>query len=234
MNDLLAPAPAEPKPEFWYGLPHGYAQLDLHPTPEGLAEMAGRLRALPEEFRDRADQVFRLYAVVLTMLRQHQVQSCALGMHPDESGGSVLSVLTVATVAMPGNNPKRVLATLLADGAGSGTENGIRPVELPAGTGFLFESERTTQAPGTPPEGQDGPREGTIWQGTVAIPDTATSSVITLQMVTAAVHLVDDYRAVLLGTASTLTFTDPSAPAAGNGAGLDAGPAAASMRDVFG
>lgn len=197
-----------PKPEFWYGLPYGYLQLDLQPSPEGIQEVARQLSALPEDLRDRADQVFRLYAVVLTMLRRQQVMGCALGMHPDERGEGTLSVLTASTLPTSGAHPEAVLLQMLGDGP----DNGIVPVELPAGTGYVLETERTTPAPTAPPEGQDDPAQGTVWQGTVAIPVPRTSSIITVQLVTPAVELADDYRGVLLGVARTVTFDDPAAP----------------------
>ncbi|MFG2211269.1 hypothetical protein [Streptomyces sp. NPDC048638] len=233
MNDRFDVAVAEPRPLFWYGLPHGYQQLDLDPSPEGLDEVAQRIRELPEEFRDRADQVFRLYAVVLTKLRKHEVLGCALGVHPDDGGAAAMSVITVSSLPMPGVNPKVVLTKMLADSTGTGPDEGIRPVELPIGTGFLVQSERTTVAPGLPPEGQEEPLEGTIWQGLVAVPDIASSSVITVQLVTGSVALADDYREVLLGTARTLSLTDPAA------ADEEPGPGAASgrtetVRSVFG
>jgi hypothetical protein len=110
-------------------------------------------------------------------------------------------------------------------GAGTGPDKGIVPVKLPIGTGFLMESERRTVAPSAPPEGQEEPSEGTVWQGTVAIPDTRSSSVITVQLVTPSVGLADVYRGVLLGVARTVTFTDPAAPAEANGrSGLFAAP----------
>jgi hypothetical protein len=46
----------------------------------------------------------------------------------------------------------------------------------------------------------------------VAIPVLRTSSIITVQLVTPAVELADDYRGVLLGVARTVTFDDPAAP----------------------
>lgn len=207
MNGFLDTVETEPKPVFWYGLPYGYLQLDLHPSPEGIQEVARQLSALPEGLRDRADQVFRLYAVVLTMLRRQQVMGCALGMHPDEHGESTLSVLTVSTVPTSGANPDAVLLQML----GTGPDNGIVPVELPVGTGYLLETERTTLAPTAPPEGQDDPVQETVWQGTVAIPVARTSSIIIVQLVTPVVELADDYRGVLLGVARTVTFDDPAA-----------------------
>jgi hypothetical protein len=95
---------------------------------------------------------------------------------------------------------------------GSGPDNGIVPVELPVGTAYVLETERTTPAPTAPLEGQDEPAQGTVWQGTVAIPVLRTSSIITVQLVTPAVELADDYRGVLLGVARTVTFDDPAAP----------------------
>ncbi|MEU9113625.1 hypothetical protein AB0D04_18060 [Streptomyces sp. NPDC048483] len=233
MNDRFDLAVAEPKPLFWYGLPHGYQQLDLDPSPEGLDAVAQQIRELPEEFRDRADQVFRLYAVVLMKMRKHEVLGCALGVHPDDSGDAAMSVITVSSLPMPGVNPKAVLTKMLADSAGTGRDEGIRPVELPIGTGFLVESERKTVAPGVPPEGQDEPLEGTVWQGLVAVPDTASSSVITVQLVTGAVELADDYREVLLGTARTLSFTDPDAVEAESASGAGQG-STETVRSVFG
>lgn len=133
---------------------------------------------------------------------------CALGMHPDEHGGANLSVLTVSTVPTSGANPDAVLLQMMS----TGPDNGIVPVELPVGTGYLLETERTTLAPTAPPEGQDDPVQETVWQGTVAIPVARTSSIITVQLVTPAVELADDYRGVLLGVARTVTFDDPAAP----------------------
>ncbi|WP_405526305.1 hypothetical protein OG426_28500 [Streptomyces canus] len=208
MNGLLDMVDAEPKPEFWYGLPFGYLQLDLQPTPEGIQEVARQIEALPDDVRDRADQVFRLYSVVLTLLRSQAVMGCALGMHPDERGEPTLSVLTVSTVPTSGAHPEAVLLQML----GTGPDNGIVPVELPVGTGYVLETERITPAPTAPPEGQDEPAQGTVWQGTVAIPVPRTSSIITVQLVTPAVELADDYRGVLLGVARTVTFDDPAAP----------------------
>ncbi len=236
MSDLLDIAAVEPKPAFWYGLPHGYQQVDLYPPPEGLAGVARQIKELPSELRDRADQVFRLYAVVVMMAQKQRVQGCALGMHPDDSGGFALSVLTVSSVPMPGMNPKLVLAKMLADGAGSDPDDGLRAVELPVGTGFLSESVQTTVAPGVPPEGQEEPRHGTVWQGMVAIPDAGSSSVITVQLVTASVELADDYRAVLLGAARTVTFTDPALADVEqhDSAAATSGSAADVMRNDFG
>lgn len=217
MNSPFYVAPSKPRPEFWYVLPYGYLRLDLHPSPEGLQEVARQINALPDTARDRAEQVFRLYAVVVSMLQKQQVQGCALGMHPDDNGDPLMSVLTVSTLPTPKVNPKAALTQMLAAGAGTGPENGIVPVELPVGTGFLIESERRTVSPGAPPEGQEEPLEETVWQGTVAIPDTRSPSVITVQLVTPSVQLADDYRGVLLGVARTVTFTDPSAPTEANG-----------------
>ncbi|WP_405518410.1 hypothetical protein [Streptomyces canus] len=210
MNGFLDTVETEPKPEFWYGLPYGYLQLDLQPTPEGIQEVARQINALPEDVRDRADQVFRLYSVVLTLLRSQAVMGCALGMHPDERGEPTLSVLTVSTVPTSGAHPEAVLLQMLGDG--TGPADGIVPVELPVGTGYVLETERTTLAPTAPPEGQEDPAQGTVWLGTVAIPVPRTSSIITVQLVTPAVELADDYRGVLLGVARTVTFDDPAAP----------------------
>lgn len=157
MNGFLDTVQAEPKPEFWYGLPYGYLQLDLQPSPEGIQEVARQLDSLPDGARDRADQVFRLYAVVLTMLRSQDVMGCALGMHPDERGEPTLSVLTAATVPTSGAHPEAVLLHMLGDG-GTGPDHGIVPVELPVGTGYLWETQRTTVAPTAPPTARKAPR----------------------------------------------------------------------------
>lgn len=215
MNGFLDIAPPEPKPDFWYGLPHGYVRLDLQPTAEGLQEMSRQVNELPSEVRDRAAQVFRLYTVVVAMLQKHQVQGCAIGMHPDDNGNPSLSVLTVSTLSTPEANPKAALTRMLTN-AGTVPGDGVVPVRLPIGSGFLIETERRTVAPVAPPVGEEEPQEGTVWQGTVAIPDARSSSVITVQLVTPAVELADDYRGVLLGVARTVTFTDPMPPAEAN------------------
>ncbi|MET7478705.1 hypothetical protein ABZT17_30670 [Streptomyces sp. NPDC005648] len=224
---------AELHPVFWYGLPHGYLELDLNPSPAGLEDLALQIRSLPEEIRGRADQVFRLYASVVLMLQSQPVATCALGMHPDEHGNPSLSVVTISAVPSAGASPKLVLAEMLTAGGAVGTDPGIRPVELPVGTGFLFERVRKTVAPGSPPEGAEEPLLGTVWQGTVAVPDPRTSSIITVQLVTAAVDLANDYRGVLLGMARTLTFTAPAdlMPTSGRSR---AGSAELAMRNDFG
>ncbi|GAA1351030.1 hypothetical protein [Streptomyces beijiangensis] len=221
--DFSSGAQAPERPAFWYGLPHGYRQLDIRPTAEGLAETARQILQLPEEQRTQADEVFRMYAGVVAMFDKQQVQGCALGMHPDGDGGLTLSALVVSTVAMPGTNPKAVLAAMLAEGG----DDGVRPVELPAGTGFLSEVVRNAMAP----SGEDEP----VWQGLVAVPDTRTSSVVAVQLVTCSVRLADDYRGILLGVARTLSFTDPEL-AGGGGDFTPAadGPTAEAMRSDFG
>lgn len=217
MKGFLEMVEAAPKPEFWYGLPYGYLQLDLHPSPEGIQEVARQLNVLPDDARDRADQVFRIYSGVLTMLRRQAVMGCALGMHPNERGEPTLSVLTVSTVPTSGANPNAVLLQMLGDvGMGTGPDNGIAPVELPVGTGYVLETVRTTLASTAPPDDQEGSAEETVWQGTVTIPAPRASSIITVQLVTASVELADDYRGVLLGVARTVTFADPAAPAVVN------------------
>lgn len=220
MNGFLDIAPPEPKPDYWYGLPHGYVRLDLQSTAEGLQEVARQIHELPSEVRDHAEQVLRLYTVVVAMLRKQQVQGCALGMHPDDNGGSSLSVLTVSTLPTPVANPKAALTQILSR-TGTGPDNRIVPVTLPVGTGFLIESEQRTIAPIAPPEGQEAPPEETVWQGTVAIPNMASSAVITVQLVTPAIELSADYRGVLLGVARTVTLADPAVLTEG---GVNSGP----------
>ncbi|MFK0121363.1 hypothetical protein [Streptomyces sp. NPDC090994] len=222
-----------PMPQFWYGLPHGYAEVDLDPTEEGVAELARQLRRLPPEARARADQTFRLYAMTVLLLRKQPVAVYALGVHPDAEGEPASSVLTISAVPSEGAHPLRVLAAMVTDSAGGDEIDGMRPVELPAGVGFLTERVRKTPAPGAPPAGREEPLEGTVWQGTVAVPEPRTSSIVVVQLVTSSVGLADDYRAVLLGTARTLSFTDP---AAGEGRGSEraSGSAARAMESDFG
>ena len=217
MSGFLDASTIAPNPDFWYGLPYGYLQLDLQPSAEGIREAAREIETLPSEARERADQVFRLYAVIMTMMRKQQVLGCALGMHPDDTrdGHPSLSVLTISTVSTSGANPNATLLQMLGDrSAGTHPDNSIVPVELPIGTGYVIASERRTTAPTAPPSGREEPVQETVWQGTVAIPDTRTSSIITIQLVTPSLELSQDYRDVLLGVARTVTFTDPAAPGA--------------------
>ncbi|GAB2735550.1 hypothetical protein [Streptomyces bullii] len=236
MNTRLGVANTDtgPRPQFWYGLPRGYLELDLNPTEEGVAELARQISALPEEARDRADETFRLYAMTVLLLQKQPVAVCALGMHPDGNGKASLSVLTISAFPSGGVNPKRVLAGMVGGHAGGNASNGMQPIELPVGIGFLTEQVRRTVAPGVPPEGQEGPLEGSVWQGTVAVPEPRTSSIITVQLVTSSVELADDYRSVLLGTARTLTFTDPTAEADQGTGPVTPGSAAEAMQSDFG
>ncbi|CAM5371807.1 hypothetical protein [Streptomyces canus] len=197
------------RPVFWYGIPRGYLQLDLDPSSEQFELLAEQVLGMPAELREKVDQVLRFYAGALLLLNQQQVQGCAIGLHPDGSGGILSSVITVTTMSASGVDPKLVIATLVKT-SDEVPDKHIQPLELPCGTGFLVEEERTTTAPGKPSDGSMEPLEGTIWQGTVAVPAVASSEIVLLQLVTSEVDFVDDYRNVLLGFASTLTFTDPS------------------------
>ncbi|SCK37532.1 hypothetical protein H181DRAFT_03189 [Streptomyces sp. WMMB 714] len=201
----------KPQPQFWYELPYGYAQLDVYPSAQRMEDLARQILALPDDVRERADQVFRLYAMVMYEMQRHRVQGCALGMHPDERDGAATSVLTVSSVDSPGVNPKAVLATLLASGAGQTGESGIVPVELPCGPGFLTQTvQRPVPPSATPTQGGDDVDETPVWRGLLAIPDTRSSAIVALQVVTPSVHLADNYRGVLVGVGRTVTFTDPS------------------------
>lgn len=233
MSGLLVGSPVDPRSTFWYGLPHGYHEVDLKPSLEGLDEVVRQIKELPGEDRDRADQVFRLYAMVVMMLQKQEVRGCALGVHPDDNDGASLSVLTFTSVPLPGVNPQILLAKMSA-GAGERLEDGVRPLDLPVGIGFLIESVHETVAPGTSDEGKDAPRREPVWQGTVAIPDARSSSVVAVQMVTSSVELAEDYRSVLLGVARTVTFTDPAQESYVEKATHPATADAGSIRNVFG
>ncbi|MGR8007908.1 hypothetical protein [Streptomyces hypolithicus] len=235
MTNLSTETASDPKPLFWYGLPHGYLQLDLDPPYEQVVELINQVLSLPEELRERAEEVARFYAGAVSLLNAQNVQGCAIGMHPDEIGGFTLSVLTVSTVPASGVNAKLVLASM-AGTAADKPDEGMRPLELPCGTGFIAEKKRRTVAPGEPPEGSETPPEGTVWQGTVAVTGAGMPDIVVVQLVTAAVGLADDYRNVLLGVANTLTFTDPS-PREETGDQGNTGPgspATNSMRNDFG
>lgn len=234
MNGAFAEPAAESRPAFWYGLPEGYVRVDLHPSLERVEYLTAQVRALPDDVRGRAEGAFRFYAGILTLLNDQEVQGCAIGLHPDGAGGIAFSVLTVSTVPSTGVDPKLVLAGLLGAPGDRPPGETLTPVELPCGLGFLSEAERRTTAPGRSPEDADDPPEGTVWQGTVAVTGTSTPDIIVVQLVTATVELADDYRDVLLGTAATSTFTDPT-----RAEGPEEGPAGqdsagGTVRDIFG
>ncbi|MEU8567546.1 hypothetical protein AB0C51_04125 [Streptomyces pathocidini] len=208
MSDNSGQATGEPTSLFWYALPRGYMQMDINPELAQIDSMVEQVLSLPDDVRGRAEQVAQFYAGFLTLLNSQQVQGCAIGLHPRD-GDASFSVLTVSTVPTAGIDPKLVLASM-ARTAPERPDEDIRPLDFPCGTGFLTEAMRRTTAPGRPPEGSEDPLEGTVWQGTVAMTGTGTPDIIMMQLVTAAVDLADDYRNVLLGAASTLTFTDPT------------------------
>ncbi len=99
-------------PVYWYGLPHGYMPLDLDPPIEKLTALVNDILALPEETRGEAERVLRLYAGVVTALNFHDVQGCAIGVHPDDECGFAQSVLTFSTVSASGVNATLALADL--------------------------------------------------------------------------------------------------------------------------
>lgn len=235
MNSVQKDSPVKPRPVFWYDLPYGYLQVDVYPGGQRMQELAGEILALPEGLRDRADQVFRMYALMMWELQKHRVVGCALGLHPDGESGASMSVLTVSMVETQGVNPKAALTLLMASGAGDTTGTGIVPVELPCGTGFVTGTVEETNVPDLQPAPGEAPAKASVWRGMVAIPDTRSSSVTVLQLVTPSLHLADEYRNVLLGVASTVTFTDPQlADAVGRASQPESGTVAEAVRNDFG
>ncbi|MFF4525595.1 hypothetical protein [Streptomyces bluensis] len=220
------------KPVFWYGIPHGYAKLDLDPPRERIVELVRELNTLPAEQRAQASQVLQFYAGMVTTFNAQNVHMCAVGYHPDDDGTIATSTLTISTVPTSGHNAKLVIAGL-AGTAVDGRDTGMRPLELPCGLGYLAEERKRTVAPGRSPDSPEGPLRGEVWQGTVAVTGSGTPDIIVVQLVTPALHLADVYRDILLGVARTLTFTDPtkSAPTPEE---PRAGAAEAAMRNDFG
>ncbi|MBA2809400.1 hypothetical protein E0500_018850 [Streptomyces sp. KM273126] len=222
------------KASFWYGLPVGYVSLDLHPPAERLMGIVNQLRGLPDQERDEADRALRLYAGIVSLLNTNRVQECALGVHPDDSGGFTTSVFTVSTMLTAGNSAKLVVAGL-AGSAADGRDEGMRPLELPCGIGFFSEKRSPAPRSSRRPEASDA-APSHIWQGTVAVAAPSTPELIVLQMVTPNLDSADAYRDILLGIARTLTFADPARAAADD---EDQEPealtgAAAAMRNDFG
>lgn len=224
----------QPAPQFWYDIPHGYLQLHIRPSREQLDDTARQILTLPGEERERADNVFRLYALTMWEMQRHRVQGCAVGLHPDDRGGLATSVLTVSSVGAAGVNPKAVLAKLLATGANGSSDTGVVPVRLPSGPGFMTETVRPNKVPGGAAPDGDEPAEAPCWQGLVAIPDMRSSAIIAVQLVTPAVHLADEYRNILRGVASTVTFTDPELGEGGEPPEPEPGSAAHAVRNDFG
>ncbi|MGW3139400.1 hypothetical protein [Streptomyces sp. NPDC001139] len=197
------------KPAFWYGIPHGYAKLDMNPPRERMEKLALELNVLPVEQRLLASQVLQFYAGMVRALSAQNVHMCGVGYHPDDDGSVVTSTLTISTVSTSGKNPKLVIAGL-AGAAADDCDSRMRPLELPCGLGFLAEETKRTVAPARNPGNPEGPLRGDVWQGTIAATGSGTPDIILIQLVTPAVHLADAYREILLGVAHTVTFTDPA------------------------
>ncbi|MFI5754306.1 hypothetical protein [Streptomyces sp. NPDC051569] len=234
MNEFSPAITEKSDISFWYGIPHGYLQIDLAPSLEQIENLVEQVLDLPNELREQAEELLRFYSGVITALNANNVRGCAIGLHRDDVGGFASSTLTISTVPTPGVNAKLILSSMAGTAYGA-QEGGVRPMRLPCGIGFLAEEKRHTVAPGRPPEGGVAPLEGTIWQGAVAVTGSGTPDIIVIQLVTSAVHLADDYRNVLLGVAHTLTFTDPSLPRARDDTkDLDPTSAIATIRNDFG
>ncbi|MGV9566441.1 hypothetical protein [Streptomyces sp. NPDC003480] len=222
------------KPSFWYGIPVGFMSLDLHPSAERLMEVVNQLRGLPEQEREEADRALRLYAGIVNLLNTNRVQECALGVHPDDSGGFTTSVFTVSTTLTMGNSSKLVVAGL-AGSVAEGRNEGMRPLQLPCGVGFLSARRSPVPRSSRRPQASNAALSH-IWQGTVAVAAPSAPELIVLQMVTPYLDFADAYQDILLGIARTLTFTDPSRATADD---QDQEPealtgAAAAMRNDFG
>ncbi|MDQ0993394.1 hypothetical protein [Streptomyces sp. V3I7] len=231
MTDVFTETGSWLKPVVWYGLPHGYLQLDLNPPFENVVELIQQVLSLPEESRDSAERVVRFYAGVVCLLNAQNVLGCAMGLHPDESDGFTSSVLTISAVPVADANAKLVVASL-AGCVTDRSDEGMRPLELPCGTGFLAEKRRRMPTQGGTPEGSDMPP---VWQGTVAVADPRGRDIFLLQLVTSAVDLADSYRDVLVGIAHTMSFTDPTlTDAAGNGSATPGSTAIDAIWNDFG
>lgn len=233
MNYDFSGLETQSKPLLWYGLPHGYLRLDLNPPFERVLELVKQVLSLPDELRDHTERVVRFYTGIVGLLNAQNVLGCALGLHPDEAGGFASSVLTVSVFPTTGGNAKLVLASL-AGSAADRPDEGMRPLDLPCGAGFLAEKSRRAPAPGAPPEGSDTAPEGTVWQGTVAVTGPGARDIVVLQLVTSAVDLADSYRDVLLGVAHTLSFTDPLLAEAADNSKRPGSGAAAAIESDFG
>ncbi|MFG3180456.1 hypothetical protein [Streptomyces sp. JHA19] len=234
MTETSTRAPHGRPPSFWYGLPHGYVRIDLDPPLAGVVELVRQALALPDGERDRAEEVLRFYAATVGALKAQHVQSCALGLHPNDDGGLTSSVLTVSALPTSGAHAKLVIASL-AGKADDSPDVGLRPLRLPCGLGFIAEERRRTLAPGGSNEDGDSPRSGWVWQGTVAVTGPGGQDIVMIQLVTEAVDQADDYRDVLLGIAHTLTYADPSQPAPGTAQDSPApGSAAHQVQSDFG
>ncbi|MEB8342683.1 hypothetical protein [Streptomyces endophyticus] len=195
--------------------------------------MAEQIRSLPQgEERDRADSALRVYAATLLAMRSNQVMGCALGLHPGQAGETpAMSTLVVSKMSVPSGGAKAALTGLIPASAGASPGEGARPVELPCGLGFVTEREQRTASPKQDPETQAF-QEMPVWQGTVAIPDSRSSTVYFVQLVTAETEQTDAYRDVLLGVARTVTFTAPEADTAASPPYL--APEDGDVRNIFG
>jgi hypothetical protein len=226
------PASSADKPVFWYGIPHGYARLDLNPPRERIERLACELSALPVDQRAQASQVLNFYSGLVSALNAQNVHMCAIGYHPDDDGAIITSILTISTVSTSGHNAKLVIAGL-AVRAADDRYSGMRPLKLPCGLGYLAEERKRTVAPGRYPDSPEGPLRGDVWQGTVAVTAPDAPEIVLVQLVTPTLHLADVYRDILLGVAHSLSFTHPTE----SGPGLDeprTDSAEAAMRNDFG
>ncbi|MGW7576623.1 hypothetical protein [Streptomyces sp. NPDC054765] len=171
---------------------------------------------------------------MVTTLNSHNVQGCAIGLHPDDEGGFASSVLTFSTVAAPGVNAALVLANM-AVAAAETPDKDVQPLDLPCGTGFLAAETRRTVAPGRRPEEDGSLQEEPVWQGTIAVTGPGASDIVVVQLVTPALELADEYRDVLVGVGHSVSFFDPSLAEKTEGAGtLGPGGAADTSKNPFG
>jgi hypothetical protein len=188
--------------DFWYGIPHGYHLVDLQPSEGKLRALVSQLSEVPGELREQADKVLRFYAHFALALLRHHVCACLIGMHPSEKGDPSFSVLTVSSLPVYGVNAELAVARMAGVGSSERSAEGIVPVRLPCGTGFLAERYARSAAPGRS-------RAGDVYQATVAVAHQDRESVIMLQMITPAVQQAVIYRDIVVGVAHTLTFDDP-------------------------
>ncbi|WP_418960048.1 hypothetical protein [Streptomyces tritici] len=178
---------------LWFRLPPGYFPVDL----EDLDAWEERLEAATAALGTESAETAALRRL-LGSLPGHGVTYAAFGLHPSETGGLCVSVLTVAEVdtRAPGPAAAAARCALALAHAGAGHVRERTLVHLACGTPAALVSALL-------PEG--------AFQARLAVARPAGPGVVLVDLTTPAAEQAPEYTDILLAIGQTLAFTDPDA-----------------------
>ncbi|MGA5566844.1 hypothetical protein ACPCUV_37535 [Streptomyces platensis] len=194
--------------DVWYALPPGYMDVpfaSILENPGSEAELTDGLlplmAAMSPQGRSRFLEALQEAETLAARLIREGVIACALGMHEDDDGSLLHSVLTIARVETSWT-PAELAVRHAATARGSATP--LRVERLAHGPAAFAESE--IELPES--SAQDTP-SGTVYQAVayLAAPDRSSMAVVSIS--TTATQGAEGYRSIVRSVAETISFDNP-------------------------